>query len=151
MPGIVKCTIDGTQFVVDEAVVGVGTRREPLGAPLMNSLTMSVQVRINLNDFNNFPFQTVKKLFEMSKAPNSDNFKPMKIEFFKDNSNDVLCTYSFTGWISSFRASNGGHEVRSSEFSSDKVGGGSYNHILDIELTPITNKIQNHKDVKIGN
>ena len=57
-----------------------------------------------------------------------------------DTRQDVVCSYKFKGWISMFRTTNTGHNGAA----------GGFNHVLEIELTPIINK-ENHQEVKISN
>ena len=80
-------------------------------------------------------------MFELGNVPNREKLKAMKVEFWKDDTmKDVICSYSFKGWISVFKiVNNTGHN-----------GAAGYNHVLDMELTPIINK-ENHQEVTIGN
>ena len=132
-------TIDGTKINAAEAVFAMDAQRTDLGIPKMELPVVSVNVRINLNDEKNCPFQTIKKLFDLSAASNKkDRIKPIKIEFWKDLAmQDVVCTYSFQGWITSFRTSNVGVDD-------------NYNHVLDLQLTPDTTDGR-YQEVKIGN
>ena len=132
-------TIDGTKINAAEAVFAMDAQRTDLGIPKMELPIVSVNVRISLNDEKNCPFQTIKKLFDLSAATNKkDRIKPIKIEFWKDLAmQDVVCTYSFQGWITSFRTSNLGADD-------------SYNHVLDLELSPDITEGR-YQEVKIGN
>lgn len=141
MPGRVSVTIDGAKFNAIEAMYGMGTSKDPAGMPVLQTLNTSVIVRIDLNDDKNMPFDTIKKLFELGNVPNREKLKPIKVEFWKDDTmKDVICTFSFKGWISMFRVNNTGHNGAA----------GGYNHVLEMELTPIINK-ENHQEVVIGN
>jgi hypothetical protein len=141
MPGRVSCTIDGTKFNAVEAVFAMNTQKDHAGMAVLQTLNTAVQVRIDLNDDKNCPFQTIKTLFELGNVPDRSKIKSMKIEFWKDDTmKDVICTYAFNGWISSFRTTNVGSDI----------GSTTYNHVLDIELTPVINK-ENHQNVTIGN
>jgi hypothetical protein len=107
--------------------------------PVLQTLSTGVHLRIDLNDDKNIPFDTIKKLFDLSNVPDRSKLKEMKVEFWKDDTmKDVICTYKFKGWISNFRVSN------------ENGGATGYNHVLDMELTPIINK-ENFQEVTIGN
>jgi hypothetical protein len=117
----------------------MGTQKDPAGMPVLQTLNTAVHLRVDLNDDKNAPFDTVKKLFELGNVPDRSKLKPMKVEFWKDDTmQDVICAYNFKGWISMFRITNTGQQ---------DVG---YNHILEMELTPIINK-ENYQEVKISN
>lgn len=137
MPGRVSLTIDGTKFNAVEAVYAMGTQKDAAGMPVLQTLSTTVHVRVDLNDDTNIPFGTIKKLFDLGNVPDRSKLKEIKVEFWKDDTmKDVICTYKFKGWISMFRTSN--------------QNNGSYNHLLDMELTPIVNK-ENYQEVTIGN
>jgi len=51
----------------------------------------------------------LKRLFELSKVVTSDKIKDIKIDFWTDETRqDVICSYSVTGWISHFQTHSGG-------------------------------------------
>ncbi len=138
MPGRVSITIDGTKFNAVEAVFAMGTQKDPAGMPVLQTLNTAVHLRVDLNDDKNAPFDTIKKLFELGNVPDRSKLKPMKVEFWKDDTmQDVICAYNFKGWISMFRITNTGVDA-------------GYNHVLEMELTPIINK-ENYQEVKISN
>jgi len=137
MPGRVSVTVDGTKFNAFDAEYHMNTNRDAAGMPVLQTLNTSVRCSVDLNDDKNMPFDTIKKLFELGNVPNREKIKAMKVEFWKDDTmKDVICSYSFKGWISSFRTTN--------------AGGGNYNHVLVLDLTPIINK-ENYQEVTIGN
>jgi len=141
MPGRVSVTIDGTQFNAVDAVFSMNTQKDHAGMPVLQTLNTSVHVRVDLNDDQNFPFDNIKKVFDLGNVPTREKIKEIKVEYWKDDSmGDVICSYKFKGWISSYRTSNVGSDVGSSTF----------NHVLDLELTPIINK-ENYGEVTIGN
>ena len=141
MPGRVSVTIDGTKFNALEAVYAMGTQKDPAGMPVLQTLNTAVHLRVDMNDDKNIPFETVKTLFELGNVPDRSKLKEMKVEFWKDDTmQDVVCSYKFKGWISMFRTTNTGHNGAA----------GGFNHVLEIELTPIINK-ENHQEVKISN
>lgn len=139
MPGRVSVTVDGTKFNAVDAVFAMGTSKDAAGMPVLQTLTTSVHVRVDLNDDKNIPFGTIEKLFKLGNVPDRSKIKEMKVEFWKDDSmQDVICSYKFKGWISLFRTSNQAN------------GASGFNHLLDMELTPIVNK-ENYQEVSIGN
>lgn len=141
MPGRVSVTIDGTKFSAVEAAFTMGTQRDPAGMPVLQTLNTVVFLRVNLNDTQDIPYGTLKKLFELGNVPTHAKQKDMKVEFWKDDDKkDVICAYSFKGWISLFRTTNTGHNGAA----------GGYNHVLEMELTPLINK-EHQQEVKISN
>lgn len=139
MPGRVTVTIDGTKFDAVDAVFTMGTQKDAAGMPVLQTLATSVHVRVDLNDDRNIPYATIEKLFKLGNVPDRTKLKEMKVEFWhSDNKEDVTCAYKFKGWISLFKVSNQGG------------GATGYNHLLDMELTPIINK-ENYQEVTIGN
>jgi hypothetical protein len=134
----ITCTVDGTQFQAVEAVFGMNTRKIQGGKAGMEGFSTSVHVRVNPENKQDISFDTIKKLFDLAKKTGEDRYKPMKVEFWKEGEDkQVLCCYTFTGWISSFRTSNVGSDIGSS----------AYNHVFDLELTPLITK----NDLKISN
>ena len=137
MPGRVSVTVDGTKFNAIEAIYSMATQKDAAGMPVLQTLATGVHVRVDLNDDKNIPFGTIKKMFDLGNVPDRSKLKEIKVEFWKDDTmEDVICTYKFKGWISMFRVQN--------------AGGGNYNHLLEMELTPIINK-ENYQEVTIGN
>ena len=134
--------IDGTRIEAAEAVFAMNAQRTDLGIPKMELPVVSLRVKVNLNDEKACSFQTIKKLFDLTTATNKkDRIKAIKVEYWKDLSmQDPVCTYSFQGWISSFRTSNVGGED----------GNGNYNHYLDIEVFPDSTEGR-YQEIKIGN
>lgn len=138
MPGRVTVTIDGTAFDAVDAEFTMGTQKDAAGMPVLQTLATTVHVRVDLNDDRNIPYTAIKKLFKLGNVPDRSKLKEMKIEFWHDDKKEnATCTYKFKGWISTFRVSNKGGGVS------------GYNHLLDMELTPIINK-ENHQEVNIG-
>ncbi len=141
MPGRVSVTIDGTKFNAVDAVFAMNTQKDHAGMPVLQTLNTSVHVRVDLNDDQNFPFSNIKKVFDLGNVPSRDKIKEIKVEFWKDDTmKDVICSYKFKGWISMYRTSNTGSDN----------GSNTFNHLLDLELTPIINK-ENYQEVTIGN
>jgi len=141
MPGRVTVTVDGAKFNVVDAEFVINTQKDQAGMPVLGTLNTSVRFRVDLNDDKNCNFQTIKKMFDLSNVPSREKIKEFKVEFWKDDEmKDVICSYKFKGWFSSFRTSNVGGENN----------GRTYNHVLDAEVTPIVNK-ENHQEVSLGN
>jgi len=121
-----------------DAVFAMNTNKDHAGMPVLQTLNTSVHVRVDLNDDKNFPFENIKKVFDLGNVPSRDKIKEIKVEFWQDDTmKDVICSYKFKGWISLFRTSN-------------VSGDASFNHLLDLELTPIINK-ENYQEITIGN
>jgi hypothetical protein len=81
------------------------------------------------------PFSTLKQLYNMANVVTLDKIKPIKVEFWQDeNQSEVICSYSFKGWISAFHTD----------------GGSGANHILHLKLQPEINAM-NYIDLTIGN
>jgi hypothetical protein len=141
MPYRVNLSYDGTAVSVVEANFIMNTQKDPAGMPVMQTLTTTVQVRIDLHDDQNIPFQTIKKFFDLSNVATREKIKDLKLEFWKDDSKkDVICSFKCKAWISSFRVSNTGGDV----------GGSTYNNVLDIEFTPVHNQA-NYQEITLGN
>lgn len=141
MPGRVSVTIDGTKFNAADAVFAMNTQKDHAGMPVLQTLNTSVHVRVDLNDDKNFPFANIQKMFTLGNVPSRDKIKEIKVEFWQDDTmKDVICSYKFKGWISLFRVSNVGSDT----------AGTTYNHVLDLELSPIINK-ENYQEITIGN
>jgi hypothetical protein len=142
MPGKVTCTIDGEKFNPVEATFEINSDVDGTGMPASQTLAASVHIRVDLSQGVDFPFQRIKTFFNLSNLPTTDKIKTMKVEFWKGNEKDkqVVCSYTFSGWISSFRTSSFGGES----------GGQSFDHVLDMVLTPVLNA-PSHPELRIGN
>ena len=114
---------------------GIETAHDDLGIPMMGSLKTIFSASIDINDTGNMPFPVFMRLFDLANLVTRDKIVPIKLDFWKDDSKaDVVCTFSFTGWISSFQVS----------------GGGGTNHILQLRLVPKLDP-KNFTDIKVGN
>jgi len=132
-------TIDGTKFNAVSALVRFQTDKDRAGMPQMGSLRTNIRVWVDFHDDTNLPHSSLKKLFDLANVVTRDKVKDVKIEFWKDESQqDALCSYSFKGWISGFHTCNPGQ-------SADDV-----NHLLVLDLEPSLNQ-QNFKDVTMSN
>jgi len=100
-------TIDGTKFDAVSTSVEFNTQTDQNGMPLMGSLNTEVVVWADFHDSQNLPFSALKKFFDMANVVTRDKIKPMKVEFWKDESKqDALCSYSFNGWVQRFETLN---------------------------------------------
>ena len=100
-------TIDDVKFNAVTASIGVQTRGDHSGMPVMGSLQTHVDVVIDMHDDKNLPFSAVKKLFDLSNVVTRDKIKSVKIEFWKDeDQEDALCSFKFKGWIAHWQASS---------------------------------------------
>jgi len=136
-------TIDGTKFNAVSVVVAFKTDKDRAGMPQMGSLHTDIRVWVDFHDETNLPHSALKKLFTLSNVVTRDKIKDMKIEFWKDDSQqDALCSYSFKGWISAFQTCN---PVGEEESEDEKI-----NHLLVLDLEPALNQ-QNFKDVSMSN
>jgi len=129
-PSRTTITIDGTKFDALTASFSMSTPADQSGVPVMGGLTSAVDAVVDLHDTQNLPFGTLKNVV------GKDKFKDMKVEFWQDdNKKDVVCAYSFKGWISHLKTR-----------SNDTNG----NNFLDLSLQPVLDA-KNHQEVKISN
>jgi hypothetical protein len=136
-------TIDGTKFNAVSALVAFQTDKDRAGMPQMGSLHTSIKVWVDFHDDTNLPHSALKKMFDLANVVTRDKIKDMKIEFWKDDSQqDALCSYKFKGWISGF------HTCNPSDAS--KNGSATVNHLLELDLEPAMNQ-QNFKEVSMSN
>jgi hypothetical protein len=134
-PSISSVTIDGDTFNAQAVHFGVSTIHDHIGMPQMGTLACSINITVDMHDTENMPFATLQNLFTIASTVTKDSIKDIKIEFWKDESQqDAICTYSFRGWISNF---------------SNSSGGGS-NHALNISIQPALGKNQ-FVEIAMGN
>jgi len=106
-PSVSSITIDGERFNALSVHFGVSAAHS-VGMPAMGSLVYSIEVSVDMHDTRNMPFVTLQKLYKLASTVTKDSIKPIKIEFWSDDSQtDAICTYSFNGWISHFGNSSG--------------------------------------------
>ena len=135
-------TIDGTKFNAVSSMVAFQTDKDRAGMPQMGSLHTSIKVWVDFHDDTNLPHSSLKKLFDLANVVTRDKIKDMKIEFWKDDSQqDALCSYKFKGWISGFHTCNP---------SNGKDSSAAVNHLLELDLEPAMNQ-QNFKEVSMSN
>jgi hypothetical protein len=150
-----RCTvsIDGTKFGAVTSSVQFSTARDHNGIPQMGSLNTMIRVWVDFHDDQNMPFSAIKKLFDMANVVTMDKIKPMKIEFWKDDSRqDALCTYSFNGWIRRFETTNPVDAADANDDTSGMFAGiaPQLNHLLILDLEPAMNQ-KNYKEIKMSN
>lgn len=135
-PSNTTVTIDGLKFNAYSANVSLATSADASGMPGMGTLSCGVQVAVDMHDTLNMPFSTLKRLYELASVVTRDKIKPIKIEYWQDESQqDALCVYSFKGWISNWSTGSG--------------GSGS-NHVLHLSLQPALDT-QNFVDLQLSN
>ncbi len=146
-------TVDGTKFGAVSTSVQFSTEKDRSGVPQMGSLSTVIRVWADFHDDQNLPFSAVKKMFDLANVVTTDKIKPMKIEFWKDDSRqDALCSYSFNGWIRRFETTNPIElslldKETEAQFRSLTP---DLNHVLVLDLEPAMNQ-QNFKDIKMSN
>lgn len=129
-PSRTTITIDGKSFRALTTDFGVTTEHDGRGVPSMGSLAFAIDVHVDINDTQNMPFATLRSLFDLANTVTKDKIKDIKIEFWTDDSRtDVVCSYSFQGWISRYHINSSGEA----------------NHTLSLSLEPALMKDQHHK------
>ena len=134
-PSNTTITIDGTKLNAFSTHVSVASYVDGPGLPAMGSMNCAMEFSADMHDTLNVPFTAVQKFFNLANIATRDKIKPIKIEFWKDDSrSDALCSLSFQGWISSWTI----------------VGGGGGNHTLNISIQPTLDQ-KNYHDLQLGN
>lgn len=155
-PNRTTVTIDGAKFNAVTTSVKFNTEKDRSGVAQMGSLSTRIRVWADLHDDTNLPFSTVKKFFDMANVVTRDKIKSIKIEFWKDESQqDALCTYSFNGWIRRFETSNPLDFLPSAQATSTEAlladgAAPDLNHMMVLDLEPAMNQ-QNFQDIKMSN
>lgn len=141
------CTIDGNKFDCLSIQVAFNTEKDRSGMPQMGSLTTDIRVYVDFHDDQNIPFSTMSSLFNLSNVVTRDKVKPIKLEFWKDDSHqDALASYSFNGWISGYHTLNP-YQSDPQLAAEDHAG---VNHILVLDLEAEMNQ-QNFRDIALSN
>src|ERR1700721_4135604 len=136
-----SCSIDGNKFDCLSVSVSFATDKDRAGMPQMGSLHTSIRAYVDFHDDQNMPYSTMNSLFTLANVVTKNKVKPIKLEFWKDESQqDALCSYSFNGWISAFHMMN----PYQSDSASD-AGNKGVNHIMVLDLEPSLNQ-QNFSD-----
>jgi hypothetical protein len=140
------CTIDGNKFDCLSISVSFQTDKDRTGMPQMGSLQTSIQVYVDYHDDTNIPYSTLSALFNLANVVTADKVKPIKLEFWKDETKqNALCSYSFNGWIS-------GHHMLNPYQTADASQSGEtgVNHVLVLDLEPSLNQ-QNFSSLNFSN
>ncbi len=107
--------IDDVKFDALSVSLGFSTLSTVVGMPLMGSLQTSIEVVADAHDTVNLPFGNLKTLFELGKIVTRDKIKQITLWFWTDETqSDVICEFTFQGWISHFQihsAGGGNHTV----------------------------------------
>ncbi len=141
------CTIDGNKFDCLSVSVAFTTDKDRAGMPQMGSLATSIRAYVDFHDDTNIPYSTMSNLFNLANVVTRDKVKPIKLEFWKDDTHaDALASYSFNGWISGFHTLN---PYQSDEQLSGEDHAG-VNHILVLDLEASMNQ-QNFRDITLSN
>jgi hypothetical protein len=141
------CTIDGQKFNCLSISVAFSTAKDRSGMPQMGSLATTIRVYVDFHDDTNIPFSTMSSLFNMSNVVTTQKVKPIKLEFWKDDSHqDSLASYSFNGWVSGFHTLNP-YQSDAQIAENDHTG---VNHILVLDLEASMNQ-QNFRDIALSN
>jgi hypothetical protein len=145
-------TIDGTKFGAVSTSVQFSTDKDRSGTPQMGSLSTIIRVWADFHDDQNLPFSSIKKLFELANVVTLDKIKPIKIEFWKDDSHqDALCSYSFNGWVKRFETTNPIDLADDNDTSEHFQGiAPELNHMMVLDLEPALNQ-KNFKEIKMSN
>jgi hypothetical protein len=144
-------TVDSNKFDAVSTSVTFSTLKDKSGMPVMGTLVTGVKVWIDFHDEVNMPSGTLQSLFTMANIVTQDKIKPMKIEFWKDETKqDALCSYSFNGWISKFETSNPMADSSPQTTSSSTIPYSTINHLLYLELEPALNQ-QNIANITMSN
>ena len=141
------CTIDSQKFDCLSISVSFNTDKDRAGMPQMGSLGTNIRVYVDFHDDTNMPYSTVNGLFNLCNVVTRDKVKPIKLEFWKDDSHqDALVSYSFNGWISGFHTIN---PYQSSDQLAENDHSG-VNHVLVLDLEASLNQ-QNFQDISLSN
>ena len=134
-PSHATVTIDGKKFDALSTQVGFSTVHDDRGMPLMGSLMCSISATVDIHDTDNLSFANLQQLFTLANLVTRDKIKPIKIEYWTDDSQtDAICVYNFEGWISNFST----------------LSGAGSNHILSLSIQP-TLTANNFVDVRMSN
>jgi len=148
-PNRCTVTIDGTKFNAISTSVRFSTEKDRSGMAQMGSLRSGIRVWADFHDDTNLPNSALQKFFGLANVVTRDKVKDMKIEFWKDESQqDALCSYSFKGWISKFETSNPQHSDTADDDHPPAPQG--LNHMLVMDLEPALNQ-QNFKEITLSN
>ena len=129
-PNIAQVAIGSNEFRAIGIHFGVSTLNNGAGMPLMGNVSCAILVMVDLNDQINLPFTTLRSLFDLSYGVTREKIQDIVLTFWTDDSAvDVICSYSFRGWISNYVTTTG--MGRASSRENDAT-----NHVLTLTLQP---------------
>ena len=147
-PHIASVTIGDETFRALGVHFGVSTLHDGnSGMPMMGTAVCDIMVLVDMNDRKNVPYATLKALFDLALHVNREKTRKIIITFWSDDAaQDVICTYSFEGWLSNYVTTTGAGG------GSGRSGGGSSgaNHLLTLTLQPVLDAGQ-HVKIEMGN
>jgi len=152
-PNRSTCTIDGNKFDAEEIFFALNTPADKAGMPQMGGLQITIRVVADFHDNQNLPFGTLNSLFNLANVATNANIKPMKLEYWQDDSmQNALCSISFNGFISKYQTCNPAGQASGSQFGTGtgNSADGNINHMLILELTPVVNA-QNFQSLTFAN
>lgn len=129
-PNIASVKIDGDEFNAIGVHFGISTMNNGhAGMPVMGGTACAVAVVVNLNDQINMPFALLNTLFTLASGVTREKIKVVVLTFWADDSKtDVICTYTFNGWISQYVTATGA--------SKGSQEGDATNHVLTLTIQP---------------
>jgi hypothetical protein len=144
-PNIASVSISSNTFRAVGVHFGVSTLNNGSpGMPLMGSISCSVLVMVDLNDQVNMPFATLQSIFTLSYGVTREKIQDIVLTFWSDDSaENVICSYSFRGWISNYVTTTG--MGRASSRENDAT-----NHVLTLTLQPELD-VNNFVKIQLGN
>lgn len=126
-PNIATVKIGPTSFRAVGVHFGISALNNAPGVPMMGGIACSILVMVDMNDQVNLPFEALKSLFNLSYGITRDKVQDVVLTFWSDDTaTDVICTYTFRGWISDYTTTTG--------FGNSQ--GAGMNHILTLTLQP---------------
>jgi len=143
-PSIASVSIGDSKFNAIGVHFGMGTLHDGMsGMPKMGSLSCAIAVVVNLNDQVNIPFATLNTIFQLAYGVTHDKIQDIVLTFWADDAKqNVICTYSFRGWISNYVTATGA--------SRNTQDGDGTNHVLTLTLQPELDAKQAVK-IQLGN
>ncbi len=143
-PNRCSVTIDGVETQALAANFELRSTRDGDGAPAMGGLATGIGVWVDLHDKRNLPFTAFAELFRLANRATKEKIVPIQLDFWDDEAHrDVVCSFSFDGWISLFRA-------ESPKPGGDGDDAGANNHVLYLELEPKVDE-QAYRHIEVTN
>ncbi len=145
-----RCTVTVGSIEVRAAAaeVSFGSSDEIDGMPVMGAHDMRIGAWIDIHDSASAPFDAIQGLFNLAYRPEAAAMQDIKIEFWRDDATtDVVCSFSFKGWIKRFRVANFAPQDATTGVSDALT---AVNHLLYLELCPELGEA-NIRELAIGN